>query len=125
MWETSSTLTRQVDRIGPSFATALASQGIHTLDDLKRVDARRIESIVGRHPPFGDQVHEFLSMLPQFSVRVEMESTSGMTVVFRVHLAIENKRAMVSKNGPMFAVFLASTSSDELVDYRRIKHSYL
>ncbi|KAI9496413.1 P-loop containing nucleoside triphosphate hydrolase protein, partial [Zychaea mexicana] len=56
MWTTSSYPLRQIERIGPQKAKMLAQAGISTFDQLRGVDAARIEVILRRNPPFGNQV---------------------------------------------------------------------
>ncbi|KAI7853861.1 P-loop containing nucleoside triphosphate hydrolase protein [Circinella umbellata] len=56
MWTTSSYPLRQIEKIGPKYAKMLAKAGIKTLDQLRLTEASRIEVILHRNPPFGNQV---------------------------------------------------------------------
>jgi ATP-dependent DNA helicase HFM1/MER3 len=68
MWHDSEHVTRQLPHIGDVMSTALASAGVTSLRALAALDARRIEAIVGRRPPFGDEVHRSLAAVPRYTV---------------------------------------------------------
>ncbi|KAJ4459821.1 putative ATP-dependent DNA helicase MER3 [Paratrimastix pyriformis] len=65
-WENSSGHTAQLSGIGPSFSATLEKAGIKTLDDVAQTDPRRIELLLGRHPPFGNSIVEAAAALPRF-----------------------------------------------------------
>jgi ATP-dependent DNA helicase HFM1/MER3 len=71
MWHDSEHVTRQLPHIGDVMSAALASAGVTSLRALAALDARRIEAIVGRRPPFGDEVHRSLAAVPCFAVKLE------------------------------------------------------
>ncbi|KAJ1658682.1 ATP-dependent DNA helicase MER3 [Dispira simplex] len=55
-WDRSYHVLKQVDKIGNQYAKVFGEAGVKTLDDLKMLDARQIETIISRNPPFGNQV---------------------------------------------------------------------
>jgi ATP-dependent DNA helicase HFM1/MER3 len=68
MWETSDCLTKQLEGIGPVFSQSLAKAGIDSFEKILTADARRIESIVGRNPPFGHNLKETVNKIPRFDI---------------------------------------------------------
>ncbi|KAG2226925.1 hypothetical protein INT45_010204 [Circinella minor] len=68
MWTTSSYPLRQIEKIGPKYAKMLSKAGIKTLDQLRLTEASRIEVILHRNPPFGNQVKDAVSIIPQFNM---------------------------------------------------------
>ncbi|KAI7880880.1 P-loop containing nucleoside triphosphate hydrolase protein, partial [Lichtheimia hyalospora FSU 10163] len=70
MWPSSSYVIRQIDKIGKQMSTTLVKAGVTSFEHLRQMDASRIEVILHRNPPFGNQVrnalcisHKHLSLL--------------------------------------------------------------
>ena len=68
MWETSECLTKQLEGIGAVFSQSLAKAGIDSFEKIASADARRIEAIVGRNPPFGHTLKENVNKIPRFDI---------------------------------------------------------
>ena len=56
MWSDSPLILTQVPRLGKVYSRNLNEAGIRTIADLRACDEQRIEVIIGRNPPFGNQV---------------------------------------------------------------------
>ncbi|KAL7753025.1 ATP-dependent DNA helicase MER3 [Sorochytrium milnesiophthora] len=103
--------------------------GISSFETLLSSDPRRIEMAVNRNPPFGNTVLEAAAKFPQLSMQIECRAAGA----FAVHISLLNPTTclMHGRHGMRHVLFLAETSSHQLVDYRRIplhqvkaKHSF-
>uniref|UniRef100_A0A182VSL4 DNA 3'-5' helicase n=1 Tax=Anopheles minimus TaxID=112268 RepID=A0A182VSL4_9DIPT len=75
LWENSPFLTKQLGQIGPRLARHLANRGKVTFQALRTSDPREIECILKKQPPFGNDVINFVSGLPEFTI--ELKKTIG------------------------------------------------
>ncbi|XP_042559018.1 probable ATP-dependent DNA helicase HFM1 [Clupea harengus] len=71
LWEDSPYVSRQLDKIGLSLATAMVNAGLTTFKKIEQTNARELELIVNRHPPFGNQIRESILALPEYELRLE------------------------------------------------------
>ncbi|CAM4593558.1 unnamed protein product [Leuciscus chuanchicus] len=71
LWENSSYVSRQLERIGLQLATAMVNAGLTTFSKIELTSPRELELIVNRHPPFGNQIKEAVSKLPKYEVSLE------------------------------------------------------
>jgi ATP-dependent DNA helicase HFM1/MER3 len=53
VWDNSKYVSRQLEGVGPQMSQTFVNARICSFDDLLRLDARQIEVIAGRNPPFG------------------------------------------------------------------------
>ena len=67
-WDDSPLHMKQVEQIGTVAVTKLVSAGIRSLDDLENAEPHRIETILGRAPPFGMQLLDRLKTFPKLFV---------------------------------------------------------
>ncbi|KAK7945331.1 hypothetical protein WMY93_001059 [Mugilogobius chulae] len=58
VWENSPYVSRQLEKIGPSLSAAMVNAGLTTFSKIEDTNAREIELILNRHPPFGNQIRE-------------------------------------------------------------------
>ncbi|KAJ1972560.1 ATP-dependent DNA helicase MER3 [Dimargaris xerosporica] len=92
------------------YAKALSAAGIKSLDDLKNTEPRKIEMIVGRNPPFGNQAISSVKQLPWLQLTAQKLEHP------------EARRQDCDK--PQWVTFIAYTRSQQLVDFRRFTISY-
>ncbi|CAG8457778.1 10751_t:CDS:10 [Ambispora leptoticha] len=121
-WENSPFILRQIDGIGPQYARHFANAGIQTFVELEKCDPRRIEMIVSRNPPFGNQIHDALASIPRFKLDISKysEYNKPTEVELFVEISTINQKLKTNDNGMnMFSTFLAATSDNKFVDYRR------
>ncbi|XP_016122019.1 probable ATP-dependent DNA helicase HFM1, partial [Sinocyclocheilus grahami] len=71
LWENSPYVSRQLERIGITLATAMVNAGLTTFSKIEQTSPRELEMIVNRHPPFGNQIKEAVSKLPKCEVTLE------------------------------------------------------
>ena len=63
-WSDSHKTLTQVPKLGKAYANTLNASKIRSISDLRTCEARKIEVILGRNPPFGNQVKESINQLP-------------------------------------------------------------
>uniref|UniRef100_A0A182NAQ3 DNA 3'-5' helicase n=1 Tax=Anopheles dirus TaxID=7168 RepID=A0A182NAQ3_9DIPT len=71
LWENSPFLTKQLDQIGPRLASHLADRGKTTFQAIRDSDPREIECILKKQPPFGNDIVNYVSGLPEFTIAVK------------------------------------------------------
>jgi hypothetical protein len=68
MWYDSPHLFKQFNRIGPAISQALVDANITSIEELMNTNPRRMEIILKKSKPYGDQVIETLKSLPKLSI---------------------------------------------------------
>ncbi|KAG8555734.1 hypothetical protein GDO81_017791, partial [Engystomops pustulosus] len=71
LWENSLHVSKQLDKIGVSLANAMVNAGLTTFKKIEDINARELELIVNRHPPFGNQIKESIMYLPKYGLSLE------------------------------------------------------
>ncbi|XP_055497359.1 probable ATP-dependent DNA helicase HFM1 isoform X1 [Leucoraja erinacea] len=71
LWENSSYISRQLEKIGPTLSCAMVNAGLSTFQKIEDTNSRELELIVNRHPPFGNQIKESITHLPKYELSVE------------------------------------------------------
>ncbi len=59
-----------MEKIGPVMSAALVRAGIASLDALEAAEPRWLETIVGRHAPFGSELVHAVRALPKHTLTV-------------------------------------------------------
>jgi ATP-dependent DNA helicase HFM1/MER3 len=76
VWDDSPLQMKQIDSIGVVGVRKFANAGIRSMEDLEACDAHRIESLVGRNPPFGMKVLETVKSFPKLRVSLHVQPSS-------------------------------------------------
>ncbi|KNC99300.1 uncharacterized protein SPPG_09286 [Spizellomyces punctatus DAOM BR117] len=122
-WENSPLMLKQIENIGPSLARMLANAGISTFEKLEKTDPRHLEFTVNRNPPFGNKVLESAATFPRFKLEIsQFKDLSRPTEVeLYVNAGLTNGANVrtYGKRGQSSATFIAGTSDDMFIDYRR------
>ncbi|XP_073427861.1 probable ATP-dependent DNA helicase HFM1 [Dendrobates tinctorius] len=71
LWENSLHVSKQLDKIGITLANAMVSASLTTFKKIEDFNARELELIVNRHPPFGNQIKEAIMYLPKYELDIE------------------------------------------------------
>jgi ATP-dependent DNA helicase HFM1/MER3 len=71
-WDDSPLQLRQLDQIGLASVRKLAHGGVRSIDELKVTELHRIESLLGRAPPFGRKIHDIVKSFPRPRVTLSM-----------------------------------------------------
>lgn len=120
MWPSSFEVMRQLEGVGPQMVNLFVKAGIKTFEDLDAIDARKIEYIVNRNPPFGNKIIDSASKLPRFKLSITPIKTSppGPNVILQVAISLSNSLQVgISKSG----FFVCHTADGKFVDFRKIR----
>jgi ATP-dependent DNA helicase HFM1/MER3 len=85
-WDDSPLQMKQIPEIGIAATRKLVNHQIRSIEDLEATDAQRIETIIGRNPPFGLKVLEALKSFPKLRVSLHVQPSSvGFSPMISVH----------------------------------------
>ncbi|XP_007934232.1 probable ATP-dependent DNA helicase HFM1 [Orycteropus afer afer] len=71
LWENSLHVSKQLEKIGMTLSNAMVNAGLTSFKKIEETDARELELILNRHPPFGTQIKETVMHLPKYELEVE------------------------------------------------------
>lgn len=71
-WDDSPLQLKQIDQLGAVAVRKLAAAGILNIGDLVSTEARRLEMIMSRHPPFGSKVLARAQQFPKLSLAARL-----------------------------------------------------
>ncbi|KAM4023338.1 putative ATP-dependent DNA helicase HFM1 isoform 2-T2 [Anomaloglossus baeobatrachus] len=80
LWENSQHVSKQLDKIGITLANAMVNACLTTFKKIEDFNARELELIVNRHPPFGNQIKEAIMYLPKYGLSIEQIGRNSPTV---------------------------------------------
>ncbi|XP_063284129.1 probable ATP-dependent DNA helicase HFM1 [Pelobates fuscus] len=80
LWENSSHIAKQLEKIGVSLSNAMVNANLTTFKKIEDTNARELELIVNRHPPFGNQIKESVMHLPKYEIGFEQLARYSPTV---------------------------------------------
>ncbi|XP_072505160.1 probable ATP-dependent DNA helicase HFM1 isoform X2 [Notamacropus eugenii] len=80
LWENSLHISKQLEKIGVTLSNAMVNAGLTSFKKIEDINARELELILNRHPPFGNQIKETVTHLPKYEVEVEQISRYSNTV---------------------------------------------
>jgi ATP-dependent DNA helicase HFM1/MER3 len=75
-WDDSPMQMIQIPEIGNVAVRKLVNAGIRSIEDLEATDARRIETVVGKNPPFGLRILDALKAYPKLRVSLHVQQAS-------------------------------------------------
>ncbi|XP_048020900.1 probable ATP-dependent DNA helicase HFM1 isoform X2 [Megalobrama amblycephala] len=129
LWENSPYVSRQLERIGLTLATAMVNAGLTTFSKIELKSPRELELILNRHPPFGNQIKEAVSKLPKYEVSLEQiprYSLSTAEIVVTVNL--QNFKELASKQtGPdhHYVTLIIGDCDNNVVFHQKIMDTLL
>ncbi|XP_061489630.1 probable ATP-dependent DNA helicase HFM1 isoform X3 [Rhineura floridana] len=71
LWENSLYVSKQLEKIGMTLSNAMMNAGLTSFKKIEDINARELELILNRHPPFGNQIKESVAHLPKYELTVE------------------------------------------------------
>ncbi|XP_019473984.1 probable ATP-dependent DNA helicase HFM1 isoform X2 [Meleagris gallopavo] len=71
LWENSLHVSKQLEKIGVSLSNAMVNAGLTSFKKIQDTNARELELILNRHPPFGNQIKESVLHLPKYELNIE------------------------------------------------------
>ncbi|XP_008066461.1 probable ATP-dependent DNA helicase HFM1 [Carlito syrichta] len=79
LWENSLHVSKQLEKIGITLSNAMVNAGLTSFKKIEETDARELELILNRHPPFGTQIKETVIYLPKYELEVEQITRYSVT----------------------------------------------
>lgn len=76
VWDDSPLTMKQVESVGPVGVRKLVNAGVRSIEDLELVDAQRLETIMGKHPPYGNSLLAKVKEFPK--LRVSLRQMKGV-----------------------------------------------
>lgn len=131
VWDNSPLQLKQLEQIGNVAVRKLANAGINTIETLETTEARRLETVIGKTPPFGMKLLTRVAQVPRLRVSVEMvgremKPHQYVRIRLRAEVAFLNEKTPIYfRKKPVFVCFLAETSDGQLVEFRRFAASKL
>ncbi|XP_056212401.1 probable ATP-dependent DNA helicase HFM1 [Falco biarmicus] len=71
LWENSLHVSKQLEKIGVSLSNIMVNAGLTSFKKIEDINARELELILNRHPPFGNQIKESVLHLPKYELDIE------------------------------------------------------
>ena len=75
-WDDSPLQMKQIEQLGIISVRKLVNADIRTIEDLESTEAFRIETILGKNPPFGNRLLERLKSFPKLRVSAKLVPNS-------------------------------------------------
>ncbi|XP_029473514.1 probable ATP-dependent DNA helicase HFM1 [Rhinatrema bivittatum] len=98
LWENSPFLSKQLEKIGVTLSNAMVNAGLTSFQKIENINARELELIVNRHPPFGNQIKEAVIHLPKYELGVEQTARYNATIAeIIVTLVLTNYEQLQNK----------------------------
>ncbi|XP_069568611.1 probable ATP-dependent DNA helicase HFM1 [Brachyistius frenatus] len=119
LWENSPFVSKQLEKIGQSLSTAMVNAGLTTFSKIEQTNARELELILNRHPPFGNQIRESVIHLPKYEVTLEQLPRYGSaTAEIVVKVNLKNQAELLSRRttpGHHFVSLIIGNSDNTVV----------
>ncbi|TCD63539.1 Sec63 [Steccherinum ochraceum] len=128
-WEDRATVLRQVEQVGEKSIKVLAEHGITSIASLRAQDTLRIEQLMNRKPPFGNELLAKLKNYPRYTLSVTEASVtpsdgqSPVEVELSIQCGLVQEGGFMPKKKPMrggeWTVVFACNSDLDYIDFRR------
>ncbi|KAF2029547.1 hypothetical protein EK21DRAFT_67420 [Setomelanomma holmii] len=129
VWDDSPLQMKQIDGIGPIAVRKLVNAGVRSMEDLEGCDARRIETLLSRNPPFGMKVLELARTFPKLRVSLHAQPSSvtkcpeGVKIQVKADIGFNNEKPPQCFAGkPVYVCVLAETSDGRKIHFARIRY---
>ncbi|XP_019357136.1 PREDICTED: probable ATP-dependent DNA helicase HFM1 isoform X2 [Gavialis gangeticus] len=122
LWENSLHVSKQLEKIGVMLSNAMVNSGLTSFKKIEDTNARELELILNRHPPFGNQIKESVIHLPKYALDIEQVSKYSDTVAeILVTVILTNfKQLQTRRTAPDFHyVTLIIGSADNEVIFKQ------
>ncbi|XP_066548780.1 putative ATP-dependent DNA helicase HFM1 [Amia ocellicauda] len=129
LWENSQFVSKQLEKIGLTLSTAMVNAGLTSFHRIEQSNARELELIVNRHPPFGNQIKEAVIHLPKYEVSLEQIPRYSVTtaeVIVTVNLT-NYELLMLRRTAPdnHYVTLLIGNSDNHVVFQQKLTDSLL
>jgi ATP-dependent DNA helicase HFM1/MER3 len=81
IWDDSPLQMKQIENIGVIGVRKFVNAGIRCMEDLEACDPHRIETLIGRNPPFGMKILEVVKTFPKLRVSLHVQPSSVSVIL--------------------------------------------
>ncbi|XP_019386674.1 PREDICTED: probable ATP-dependent DNA helicase HFM1 isoform X2 [Crocodylus porosus] len=124
LWENSLHVSKQLEKIGMMLSNAMVNSGLTSFKKIEDTNARELELILNRHPPFGNQIKESVIHLPKYALDIEQVSKYSDTVAeILVTIVLTNfKQLQTRRTAPDFhyVTLIIGNADNEVVFKQKI-----
>ena len=126
VWDHSPMELKQIEGIGDVGMRKLAAADVRSIGALADTEAHRIEMILGRNPPFGNQMLSRVSDFPILRINVKQTGkkhlpSRGAQIEFAADIGFMNtKPPFRFRRDAVYVCFLAESQDGTLLDFRRM-----
>ncbi|XP_073752439.1 probable ATP-dependent DNA helicase HFM1 isoform X7 [Callorhinus ursinus] len=129
LWENSLHISKQLEKIGITLSNAMVNAGLTSFKKIEETDARELELILNRHPPFGTQIKETVMYLPKYELEVEQIARYSdtmaeilVTIILRNFEQLQTKRTAPDSH---YVTLIIGDADNQLVFKHKIMDSIL
>ncbi|XP_054547695.1 probable ATP-dependent DNA helicase HFM1 isoform X2 [Talpa occidentalis] len=129
LWENSLHVSKQLEKIGITLSNAMVNAGLTSFKKIEETDARELELILNRHPPFGTQIKETVMYLPKYELEVEQIARYSdtmaeivVTIILRNFEQLQTKRTAPDSH---YVTLIIGDTDNQLVFKHKIMDSVL
>ncbi|XP_072220468.1 probable ATP-dependent DNA helicase HFM1 isoform X2 [Leuresthes tenuis] len=98
LWDNSPYVSKQLEKIGQTLSSAMANAGLNTFSKIEQTNARELELIVNRHPPFGNLIRESVIHFPKYEVTLQqLPRYSSTTAEIVIKVNLKNQAQLLSR----------------------------
>ncbi|XP_022352002.1 probable ATP-dependent DNA helicase HFM1 [Enhydra lutris kenyoni] len=115
--------------LGITLSNAMVNAGLTSFKKIEETDARELELILNRHPPFGTQIKETVMYLPKYELEVEQIARYSdtmaeilVTITLRNFEQLQTKRTAPDSH---YVTLIIGDADNQLVFKHRIMDSVL
>uniref|UniRef100_H0VA28 Probable ATP-dependent DNA helicase HFM1 n=1 Tax=Cavia porcellus TaxID=10141 RepID=H0VA28_CAVPO len=129
LWENSLHVSKQLEKIGITLSNAMVNAGLTSFKKIEETDARKLELILNRHPPFGTQIKEAVMYLPKYEIEVDQIARYSdtkaeilVTVILRNFEQLQTKRTTPNSH---YTTLIIGDADNQVVFKQKIMDSVL
>ncbi|NP_001399493.1 probable ATP-dependent DNA helicase HFM1 isoform X2 [Rattus norvegicus] len=129
LWENSQHVSKQLDKIGISLSNTMVNAGLTSFKKIEEANARELELILNRHPPFGTQIKEAVMYLPKYELEAEQIARYSdtkaeilVTIILRNFEQLQTKRTAPDFH---YATLIIGDADNQVVCKHKIMDSVL
>ena len=126
VWDNSPLQMKQIPQIGQVAIRKLAMGGINSIEALETTEAHRIETLLSKNPPFGQNLLGWLKDFPKLRVSLKLmgknfRQKQSIQCNIRAECGFLNDRPpTIFHYRPIYVCLLVERSDGLLIDFRRI-----
>jgi len=127
VWDDSPLHMKQLDGVGLVSVRKLAVAGIKSIEDIETTEAHRLEGILSRNPPYGEQLQKKAKAFPKLRISMKtvgepiIKKGQHVTVNIKAEISFLNETIPTMFQGrQVYVCLLAETSDGHKVHFARI-----